>query len=245
MAATSSYLGEQSNPLDRVERLAEKRSWPIDRTSEDEVVMSVAGAWCGLDLSLSWREDLETLEIVCAFDMKFGDQRRAEAVGCGTPLVRFGATDLHGHGSRLPGPATWTLNSFGTAVEEGARAAGPPSAVVAEFRHDLFDLQPRIADAVAAETDQFGRPLDLRGQHIDVDIGALQLTQDGLEFGKCLGVAGGVVATGTTVGPLVHGLGEAEVGARGGGGLGGRARTFYVGQSTVLPDGGFRRRSRV
>lgn len=94
MGTASSFLNELSNPLDRVERLAETRSWPLDRTSEDEVVMSVVGAWCGLDLSLSWRGDIETLEIACAFDLKFGDQRRNEILNL---LVQINSGLVHGH----------------------------------------------------------------------------------------------------------------------------------------------------
>jgi hypothetical protein len=94
MSSTSALYNELSNPLDRVERLAEKRAWPIDRTSEDEVVMSVAGAWCGLDLSLSWREQLETLEIVCAFDLKITEARRTEILNL---LSQINTGLVHGH----------------------------------------------------------------------------------------------------------------------------------------------------
>ena len=94
MGTASLLINEMSNPLDRVERLAETRAWPIDRTSEDEVVMSVAGAWCGLDLSLSWREQIETLEIVCAFDLKVNEPRRAETLSL---LAQINAGLVHGH----------------------------------------------------------------------------------------------------------------------------------------------------
>ena len=94
MSTTSLLINEMSNPLDRVERLAETRAWPIDRTSEDEVVMSVDGAWCGLDLSLSWREQIETLEIICAFDLKISEQRRTEILNL---LVQINAGLIHGH----------------------------------------------------------------------------------------------------------------------------------------------------
>jgi hypothetical protein len=94
MSTTSQLLNDTSNPLDRVQRLAETRQWPIDRTSEDEVVMSVSGAWCGLDLSLSWREDMETLQIVCAFDLKINEPRRIEALNL---LAQVNAGLLHGH----------------------------------------------------------------------------------------------------------------------------------------------------
>lgn len=94
MSSLSDLLNETSNPLDRVQRLAETRHWPIDRTSDDEVLMSVAGAWCGLDLSLSWRAEIETLEVVCAFDLKIGEQRRPEIINL---LAQINAGLVHGH----------------------------------------------------------------------------------------------------------------------------------------------------
>lgn len=94
MGSLSALLNEPSNPLDRVQRLAETRHWPIDRTSDDEVLMAVAGAWCGLDLSLSWRSEIETLEVVCAFDLKISDQRRQEVLNL---LAQINAGLVHGH----------------------------------------------------------------------------------------------------------------------------------------------------
>ena len=80
MATAATHYFETPNPLDRVERLAESRRWPLDRTSEDEVVMAVAGGWCDLTLSLSWRDDLECLQTVCAFDLKVPEARQTEVM---------------------------------------------------------------------------------------------------------------------------------------------------------------------
>ena len=80
MAAAAEQFFETPNPLDRVERLAERRHWPLDRTSEDEVIMSVSGGWCDLTLSLSWRDDLECLQAACAFDMKVPEARQTEVM---------------------------------------------------------------------------------------------------------------------------------------------------------------------
>ncbi len=80
MAFAAENFYDTPNPLDRVERLAESRRWPLDRTSEDEVVMSVAGGWCDLTLSLSWRDDLESLQTVCALDLKVPEARQTEVM---------------------------------------------------------------------------------------------------------------------------------------------------------------------
>jgi hypothetical protein len=66
------------NPLDRVERIAETHRWSIDRTSDEEVIMLVGGGWCDLNMSLTWRDDLESLLIACAFELKVPGRRREE-----------------------------------------------------------------------------------------------------------------------------------------------------------------------
>ncbi len=83
-----------SNPLDRVERLAERREWTLDRPSNDELLMSVEGGWCALSLSLTWRDDLESLMAASAFELKVPEKRREEM----TRLVASINTQLvHGH----------------------------------------------------------------------------------------------------------------------------------------------------
>ncbi len=93
---TSAAFDFQSlpNPIDRVERLAEREHWSIDRTSDDEVVMNVSGGWCDLNLSLSWRSDLEALIVACTYDMRVVEQRRDEV----TKLInQMNAQLIHGH----------------------------------------------------------------------------------------------------------------------------------------------------
>lgn len=94
MAALQALLREPPNPLDRVERLAQTRAWSLDRTTEDEVVMLVAGTWSDLHVSLNWREDLETLHIACSFDAKVPGPRRDEMMRL---LAQINEQLLHGH----------------------------------------------------------------------------------------------------------------------------------------------------
>jgi hypothetical protein len=85
---------EMHNPIDRVERLAEMRHWSIDRTSNDEVVMSISGGWCDLDLSLSWRSDLESLTVACTYDMRVPVSRKEEVSKL---LINMNSLMVHGH----------------------------------------------------------------------------------------------------------------------------------------------------
>jgi hypothetical protein len=85
---------EAHNPIDRVERLAEVRHWSIDRTSNDEVVMNISGGWCDLDLSLSWRSDLESLTVACTYDMRVPQSRRDEVSKL---LINMNSLMVHGH----------------------------------------------------------------------------------------------------------------------------------------------------
>jgi hypothetical protein len=93
---TSGYAmtDEFNNPIDRVERLAEIRQWAIDRTGADEVVMSITGGWCDLNLSLSWRSDLEALSVACTYDMRVPDRQRDEVIKL---IIHMNSLMVHGH----------------------------------------------------------------------------------------------------------------------------------------------------
>lgn len=94
MSTHAISFNAQVNPLDRVERLAESRRWPMDRTSDDEVVMSISGGWCKLELSLYWRDDLEALQFACTYDLKVPDNRCNEVQRL---IGLVNARLLHGH----------------------------------------------------------------------------------------------------------------------------------------------------
>ena len=67
-----------ANPLDRVERLAEMREWNIARTHDDEVVMAIDGNTADLNLSITWRGDIEALLLAGLMDVKVPQKRRKE-----------------------------------------------------------------------------------------------------------------------------------------------------------------------
>jgi hypothetical protein len=94
MGALALDFSEEQSPIDRVERLAELRRWPMERTSDDEVVMTVTGQWCSLHLSLSWSGELESLHVACSYDLRVPSAREAEVLRL---LAQINARLLHGH----------------------------------------------------------------------------------------------------------------------------------------------------
>jgi hypothetical protein len=61
-----------------VEHIASTHDWSFERSTEDELTLSVAGAWCDYHISLTWRDDLEALHLACAFDFKVSKARLFE-----------------------------------------------------------------------------------------------------------------------------------------------------------------------
>ena len=94
MPLSQGYDTEPSNPLDRVERLAEARDWAFDRSTPSEVTMRIEGGWSDLSVSMCWRDDLETLHVAAAFDVKVPPARRDET---GRLIARINEQLLHGH----------------------------------------------------------------------------------------------------------------------------------------------------
>ncbi|MBG1230972.1 YbjN domain-containing protein [Aestuariivirga litoralis] len=94
MPASQHLERHSTNPLDRVEQLAEARSWRMDRTNDHEVVMLVGGSWSDLNISLTWRDDMESLHFACTLDLKVPAARRLEVTRL---LNLINAQLLHGH----------------------------------------------------------------------------------------------------------------------------------------------------
>jgi hypothetical protein len=67
-----------TNPIDLTENIASINDWPFERSSDDELTLAIAGSWCDYHISLNWRDDLESLHIACAFDLKVPYARVAE-----------------------------------------------------------------------------------------------------------------------------------------------------------------------
>ena len=94
MAAPLSAERNLTNPLDRLEQLAEARAWQLDRPNDHEIVMGVSGGWSNLSISLTWRDDMESLQFACSSDLRVPEKRRAEVARLFTLM---NAQLMHGH----------------------------------------------------------------------------------------------------------------------------------------------------
>lgn len=57
----------QSNPIDMIESALDAQNWPVERLCEDELTITVTGDWCEHAMSVSWKDEMETLHLACAF----------------------------------------------------------------------------------------------------------------------------------------------------------------------------------
>lgn len=78
MASLEPVFESDMNPVELVEQLAASQDWVFDRIGDDEINLTIAGAWSDYTLSFNWRDDFEDLNVVCAFDFKIPKNRRNE-----------------------------------------------------------------------------------------------------------------------------------------------------------------------
>jgi hypothetical protein len=64
------------HPLDMLERTVEENGWAFERSAQDELNLSVAGRWSDHHFSFTWREDLQSLHLSSAFDMRVKSETR-------------------------------------------------------------------------------------------------------------------------------------------------------------------------
>ncbi len=70
MGTGKPFFERLSNPIDLVEHLALANDWDFDRSTEDELTLTVQGTWCHYQISVSWHDQMEVLHLACAFDLK-------------------------------------------------------------------------------------------------------------------------------------------------------------------------------
>jgi hypothetical protein len=68
------------HPLDLLERTVEANGWAFERSERDELNLSVAGKWSDHHFSFSWREDLKSLHLSTAFDMRITEGVRRQNI---------------------------------------------------------------------------------------------------------------------------------------------------------------------
>jgi hypothetical protein len=66
------------NPVDLVERIATANNWAFERSADDEITISVEGGWSDYHVSFQWMDDIESLHMACAFDLKVPPRRRPD-----------------------------------------------------------------------------------------------------------------------------------------------------------------------
>ena len=77
MALIESARDHRGSPLDVVEHMAAGNNWPFERAGEDEIGLVVTGRWTNYQVSFTWMNEIETLHLACAFDMKVPDRSHA------------------------------------------------------------------------------------------------------------------------------------------------------------------------
>ena len=66
------------HPVDIIEHIAAINDWNFERQDTDEISISVRGSWSDYHVSFNWMQDLESLHIASAFDLKVPEARRGE-----------------------------------------------------------------------------------------------------------------------------------------------------------------------
>jgi len=66
------------HPVDIIEHIASFNDWTFERQDADEISISVRGGWSDYHVSFNWMEDLESLHVAAAFDLKVPDSRKGE-----------------------------------------------------------------------------------------------------------------------------------------------------------------------
>ncbi|WP_068315251.1 YbjN domain-containing protein [Polycladidibacter hongkongensis] len=69
-----------NNPVDAIESLAALNDWSFERLGDDEISISVSGAWCDYHVTFSWMEEVEALHMSTAFDQKVPAARKVEVL---------------------------------------------------------------------------------------------------------------------------------------------------------------------
>ena len=80
---TSIQLNEaltSPHPLDMLEQAVEDNGWHFERSGRDELNLSVAGRWADHHFNFTWRDDLQSLHLSSAFDMRISDGIRRSNV---------------------------------------------------------------------------------------------------------------------------------------------------------------------
>jgi len=114
------------HPVDVVERLAADNDWSFDRDNEDEISITVCGAWADYHVAFTWLADQETLHVSCAFDFKPPQRRRADIAAL---IAAINEQLWAGHFDFWPNEGL-VMHRHGLLLAGGARPTGPQCAAL-------------------------------------------------------------------------------------------------------------------
>ena len=109
------------HPLDMLERAVEDNGWAYERAGRDELNLSVAGRWCDHHFSFTWRDDLQSLHLSSAFDMRINGTTRREDVAA--LLMHVNARLWIGHFDLWPEDGTIVFRHAMIFPDAGASSA--------------------------------------------------------------------------------------------------------------------------
>jgi hypothetical protein len=69
-----------TNPVDTIEQIAGGKDWLFERSTEDEITISIRSGVADYHVSFSWLEEMEALHLSCAFDLKVTEPRKLEVM---------------------------------------------------------------------------------------------------------------------------------------------------------------------
>lgn len=67
-----------SNPLDILEDIVTANEWLFERSTDDELIVELAGRWCHYRMFFVWQREIGALQFTCQFDMKVPDAKRGD-----------------------------------------------------------------------------------------------------------------------------------------------------------------------
>ena len=71
-------IDSRANPLEVVEDVASLNAWSFERAGDDEITIIAGGSWTDYQISFTWMNEIESMHLACAFEMKIPDARKAE-----------------------------------------------------------------------------------------------------------------------------------------------------------------------
>src|ERR1700758_1658416 len=78
MSLLEGIIDSPNNPLAVVEDVAADNNLSFERSGEDEITIVSRGNWTDYQVSFTWMNEIETLHLACAFDMKVPEPRLAD-----------------------------------------------------------------------------------------------------------------------------------------------------------------------